>query len=62
MYIESKSEEEIHMESCVVNQKQRRQVVGIYRINGVFMIEFHDKDTEFCNTEIQVYEILERIK
>jgi len=50
------------MESCVVNQKQRRQVVGIYRINGVFMIEFHDKDTEFCNTEIQVYEILERIK
>ena len=50
------------MESCVVNQKQRRQVVGIYRINGVFMIEFHDKDTEFCDTEVQVYEILEGIK
>ena len=51
------------MERCVVNQKQKKQIIGIYRINGVYMIEFNnDRDTEFCDTEVQVYEILEGIK
>jgi len=50
------------MERCVVNQKQKREVVGIYRINGVYMIEFQSRETEFCDTEVQVYEILDSIK
>jgi len=50
------------MERCVVNQKQKRQIVDIYKINGVYMIEFHNRETEFCDTEVQVYEVLESIK
>lgn len=52
--------------SFIVNQKQRKQIEGIYRIKAqddfVFEIDFYNRDTEFCMTEDEIYKILDRIE
>jgi len=50
------------MQHVIINKKQKEQIAGIFKINNIYILEFYNKDTEFCETENEVYDILEKIK